>query len=30
MTVLIKVGEVIDIKEADYCFGLGILNLRVT
>lgn len=26
----VKIGEVIHLQEADYCYGLGVLSLRVT
>lgn len=27
---LVQVGDVIEIPEADYCYGLGILRMRIT
>ncbi|WP_067509445.1 hypothetical protein [Actinoplanes sp. TFC3] len=27
---LVQVGDLIEIPEADYCYGLGVLKMRVT
>ena len=28
--LLVQVGDLVEIPEADYCYGLGVLKMRVT